>query len=55
MQNKIKNVAGLDLLREEPKCADLILEHKKNFTAQKKAAEVMSRLTNKQYFMKRAL
>ena len=51
VNKKIKNVAGLDLEKEEPKYADLILEHKKNFTPQKKALEVMSVLTNKQYFL----
>ena len=51
VNKKIKNVAGLDLAKEEPKYADLILEHKKNFTPQKKALEVMSVLTNEQYFL----
>ena len=55
MKCKIKNVAGLDLAKEEPKYADLILEHKINFTSQKKAAAVMSFLTNERYFMNLAL
>ena len=55
MKNKIKNVAGLDLVKEEPKHADLILEHKRTFTPQKKAVEVMSVLTNQGYFMNLAL
>ena len=46
----INNLPGVNLKIDEPKKPNLILEKKSNFSAEEKAAEVISLLKNKRYF-----
>ncbi len=39
--NKIKNVTGIDIKKEEPKYPDLVLEHRSGFTVNQKAREIL--------------
>ena len=46
----VNNLPGVNLKIDEPKEPNLILEKKSNFSAEEKAAEVISLLKNKRYF-----
>ncbi len=50
-RNKLKNVAGLDLKRDEPKTADFIIEYKKGLSAKDRANSIMTLLHENQYFI----
>ena len=50
-RNKLKNVAGLDLKKDEPKTSDLIIEHKKGLSAKDKATSIMTLLNENRYFI----
>ena len=46
----INNLPGVNLKIDEPKKPNLILEKRSNFSAEEKAAEIISLLKNKRYF-----
>ena len=50
-RKKLKNVAGLDLKKDEPKTSDLIIEYKKGLSAEDKATSIMTLLHKNQYFI----
>ena len=49
-KKRIRNVAGLDLKKEEPKIPDLTIDHRANFSATKKAHAIMNFLIETHYF-----